>query len=145
MMYARIASAAVGLAAVVLLGAGLASYTVGGFQVREPVDVIGDATAHMRKEHFRADTATQAPINHVCKGCDAKLYREDAWYKADASYDTDDEWAREEEQNRDGIRISLADEPHAQDRVGLPDVPADVVVDDDLVIRAGTAVARLDQ
>ena len=112
---------------------------------KSDLDVIGDATARIRTTHFRAEAATQAPIDHVCKGCDAKLYREDAWYNPDASYDTDAEWAREEEESRDAIRVALADQPRAQDRVEVPDVATDVVVDNDLVIRTGTAVARLDQ
>ena len=145
MMYAKIASAAVGLAAIVLVGAGLGNYTVGGFHVREPLDVIGEATAHVRKEHFSTDTATQAPIDHVCKGCDAKLYREDAWYKADSSYDTDDEWAREDRENRDAVRVALADEPRAKDPPRLADVDADIVVDKNLMVPVGTAVARLDE
>ena len=141
MMYARIASAAVGLASVVLLGASLGSYTVGGVSVREPIDVIGNATAHVRREHFSADSAIQGPVDHVCKGCDAKLYREDAWRTADPAYDTDDEWAREEAETRDTVRVARADEPRAH----LADGEAEVVVDKNLVAYAGTAVAGLDQ
>lgn len=148
MMYARIASAAVGLAAAVLVGVGLGGYTTSGFALREPLDVIADATAHVRKEHFSADTTAQAPIYHVCKGCDAKLYREDAWHTADAAYNTDDEWTREEQENRDLVRVALADEPrepHAGDRTTEPAYRADIVVNQDLVVPAGTVVAHLDQ
>jgi hypothetical protein len=99
----------------------------------------------VRKEHFSTDIATQAPIVHVCKGCDAKLYREDAWYKADSSYDTDDEWAREDQENRDAVRVALSDEPRGEGHPRVTYVDADVVVDRDLVIQAGTAVAHLDQ
>jgi hypothetical protein len=148
MMYARIASAAVGLAAAVLVGVGLGGYTTSGFTLREPLDVIGEATAHVGKEHFSADTTAQAPIAHVCKGCDAKLYRDDAWYTADAAYDTDDEWTREERENRDTVRVALADEPRgprAGDRTSDPALRADIVVDKDLVVPAGTTVASLDE
>jgi hypothetical protein len=145
MMYARIATAAVGMAATVLVGVGLGGYTAGGFHVREPVDVISDATVRIRKEHFSPDSATQAPVDHVCTGCDAKLHRENDWYTANSAYDTDDEWAREEGENRDVVRVALADEPPSEHRERAADGEADVVVDNDLVMYAGTAVARLDQ
>lgn len=146
MMYARIASAAVGLAAVVLLGAGLGSYTVGGFQMREPIDVIAGANARISSGHVRADNvSTQAPIDHVCKGCDAKLHREDAWYTADSSVDTDDEWAREDDEHQDAVRVALADDPRPERRASTTNGEADVVVDKDLVMYAGAAVSHLDR
>jgi len=128
-----------------LLGAGLGNYTVGGVSVHEPVDVIGDATAHVRKEHFSVDSAPQAPIDHICKGCDAGLHGEDPSYVADSAYDTDDEWVREESENRRAVRIALADDPGAAYHAHPANGEADVVVDKDLVTYAGAAVSHLDQ
>ncbi len=145
MMYARIASAAVGLAAAVLVGVGLGGYTTSGFSLREPIDAISDSAVHVRKEGFSVDTSPPAPVNHVCRGCDAKLHREDAWYSTDASYSTEGEWKREEEEDRDTVRVALADNSHPEDRAPVVDVDADIVVDKDLAVQVGTAVARLDQ
>jgi hypothetical protein len=145
MMYARIASAAVGLAAAVLVGVGLGGYTAGGFNMREPIDVIGDAAARVRKEGFSVDTTPPAPVNHVCKGCDAKLYRENVWYSTDISYDTDGEWKREEGENREVVRLASADNPRAPDRISVAEAGTDSPEKADLAAYAGTAVARLDQ
>jgi hypothetical protein len=145
MMYARIASAAVGLAAAVLVGVGLGGYTTGGFNMREPIDVIGDAAARVHKEGFSVEAPPPAPVNHVCKGCDAKLYRDDAWYSTDASYCTYSEWQREEDENRDVVRLASADDPRAQDRTTVAEADTDSVENADLAGYAGTVVARLDQ
>lgn len=145
MMYAKIASAAVGLAAVVLLGAGLGNYTVGGVSMHEPVDVIGDAMAHVRNEQFSADSAPQGPIDHICKGCDAGLHRDDPRYVADSAYEADDEWVWEESENRRAVRVALSDDPGAAYRAHPANGEADVVVDKGLVMYGGAAVSHLDQ
>jgi hypothetical protein len=145
MMYARIASAAIGLAAAVLVGAGLGGYTTSGFNLHEPIDVIGDSAVHVRNEGFSADTSPPAPVNHVCRGCDAKLHREDAWYSTDASYSADGEWKREEEENRDVVRIASADSPRVQDHASVAEGGTASVENTDLAGYAGTAVAHFDE
>lgn len=148
MLHAKIAFAAGVIAVSLLGGIALGGYTAGGFKEREPTDVIAQSAARARTGNFRAEAAQpQAPMNHVCRGCDAKLYREDDWYRTDAAYDADAEWAREEQESRDVIRAALADRPQDRDgddpAVRMP-VVDNVPLDQAVVAKTGTVIASLD-
>lgn len=145
MLHAKIAYSAGVMAAALLGGIALGGYTTGGFKEREPADVIAQAATHVPTGGFRAEAVEpQAPVYHVCKGCDAKLYREDDWYSTEAIYDTDDEWAREERESRDVVRAALAD--GSDDPVDREPIPAadDFPLDQDVTVQPGMTVARLD-
>ncbi|MBO9669526.1 MAG: hypothetical protein J7485_03310 [Sphingobium sp.] len=145
MLHAKIAFAAGVMAAALLGGIALGGYTAGGFKEREQTDIIAQAASRVRSGGFRAEAAEpQAPMYHVCKGCDAKLYREDDWYGSEAVYDTDEEWAREEQESRDVIRAALADGSHNhEDREPAP-LADDFHLDQDVAGQSEIAMARLD-
>lgn len=144
MLHARIAFAAGVMAAALLGGIALAGYTTGGFKAREQTDIIAQAASRVRSDGFQIEAAEpQAPMYHVCKGCDAKLYREDGWYSDEPVYDTDEEWAREERESRDVIRAALTQESHdREDRESV--VTRDVPLVQDGASQTETAMARLD-
>ncbi len=111
-----------GLSRFVLVGGvALGSYTTGGFKVTlsQPTSASQPSPAE-RGVSERRPPNLERRIDHVCKGCDAKLYREDAWYKPTPHFDTDDEWAREDRESRDAVRVALADEPRAKIRACRP-------------------------
>lgn len=145
MLHAKIAFAAGVMAAALLGGIALGGYTAGGFKEREQTDIISQAASRVRSGGFRAEAAEpQAPLHHVCKGCDAKLYREDAWYSIEAVYDTDDEWAREERESRDVMHAVLAEGSHDRDDREPVAMADDLPLGQDVASQTGTAMARLD-
>lgn len=145
MLHAKIAFAAGVMAAALLGGIALGGYTAGGFKEREQTDIISQAASRVRSGGFRAETAQpQAPIYHVCTGCDAKLYREDAWYTNEPVYDTDDEWAREEQESRDVVRTAHAEGAHdPEDRESRP-IADEISLDQDVAGATAIAVAHLE-
>lgn len=144
MLHAKIAFAAGAMAASLLGGIALGGYTTGGFNAREPVDVIANAASRVRSENSGEVAAVVGPVNHVCTGCDAKLYREDAWYPSDMVYDTDEEWAREERESARVVRAALDAVP-AQERDDGFDAPEDLEPQRGVAAYEGTVVARLDE
>jgi len=76
-MLSRAGLALVSFAASVVGGLGLGAYTTGGaLHVKQPVDVMAEAAARATPEAIAAEPIPQPPIQHVCSGCDAGLYKE---------------------------------------------------------------------
>lgn len=133
------------MAASLLGGIALGGYTTGGFSAREAVDVIGNAVTRVRHVEPKVVAFIEGPTNHVCTGCDAKLYREDDWYRNDVAYQTDDEWAREERENRQVVLAALNGDPGARAPDAEFDPDEDAQPYDDTGRYSGTVVARLEQ
>ncbi|MBO9580192.1 MAG: hypothetical protein J7498_04805 [Sphingobium sp.] len=145
MLHAKIAFVAGVMATALLGGIALGGYSASGFNEREQTGVTAQAASHVRSGGFGTEVAKpQAPMDHVCKGCDAKLYREDDRDSIEAVYGTDDEWAREERENRDVVRMTLADGSHdREDRERAPATDG-LPLDQDVAGQAGTTMAGLD-
>lgn len=116
MIAAKIAFAAGAFAASLLGGVGLGSYTIGGFRVAQPVDIIAEMAPDASAGAYVEAPLPQAPVNHVCTGCDAKLYRDVDWYEAS--------YLPEEPPPEEG-RWTVADDPAAAEPVPADAVPAD--------------------
>lgn len=143
MMISKLAFAAGLFVASSLGGVALGSYTIGGFRIDDPPDVIGGLAA-VDVQGEGAPPKAAAPIMdymHVCKGCDAKLYRDQDWQyeepaHEEARYDdygepedlmrSEDELARATDAPRDEKpAVHVAD---AGLSGGEPEVPAQVVM-----------------
>ena len=112
MIVEKAALAAGAFAASLMGGVGLGSYTLGGFRAYQPVDIIAEMASDRHGEAFTPNPLPQAPIAHVCKGCDAKLYR-DVDYEAEQSYLAD-----EESMPEDDGRWTIADDPVVDGSLG---------------------------
>ncbi|MBO9576574.1 MAG: hypothetical protein J7494_12620 [Sphingobium sp.] len=82
MMLSKLAFAAATLAIASAGGVALGGYTIGGFRIDQPADTLSAlAAGQSAPDSSQAPGApvllTQGEPIHVCKGCDAKLYRED--------------------------------------------------------------------
>ncbi len=104
MIAGKIALASGAFAASLLSGVSIGSYTIGGFRMHQPIDIIAEMASNRSREAFVQEPLPQAPIAHVCKGCDAKLYRDVDWDQSAAAY-LSDEGAEDEG------RWSVADDP----------------------------------
>lgn len=94
-------------------GLGLGRYTIGGFKMRAPVDIISQmASGRERAVEAEAQDAVmmpQPPARPVCTGCDARLDREAGWDGDEA------DWAREDAESWE------ADGGYAEEQA--PDAP----------------------
>lgn len=91
MMIGKVAFAAGLFVASSLGGVALGSYTIGGFRMDQPApDIIRDlAAADVSDEAPPQQVAVIGPVDtrHVCKGCDAKLYRDREWRYEEPAYE----------------------------------------------------------
>jgi hypothetical protein len=90
MEHAKITFAASAFAASLLGGVALGGYTVGGFHPRQPIDIIAEAAERTQPDSFDEAPIAQGPIEHVCTGCDARPFREDAWYRSETAHEEQD-------------------------------------------------------
>ncbi len=120
MIAGKIAFTAGAFAASLLSGVSLGGYTIGGFRQHQPIDIIAETATSRSRDAFVAAPLPQAPVRHVCTGCDAKLYRDVAWDQAEASYLPDDGQATEGEG-----RWSVAEDSVPPDPVPVEPVSVD--------------------
>ncbi len=80
MIAGKIAFAAGAFAASLMSGVGLGGYTIGGFRTYQPADLIAEMAPDGSDRAFVQAPPPPPPAYHVCKGCDAKLYRDVDWY-----------------------------------------------------------------